>query len=210
MLEYSRIAVGGQDRRGELVMVSGAHGLVVFAHANGNSQNSRRSLELARRIQQRHIGTLVFDLLTPREAEDITQVFDILPLAQRLEQAIDALPATCLDMPIGLFGSSTGTAAALVVAARRPQNISALVSRGGRPDLAGEALRSVRAATLLIVGAADAEVRELNRWADQQLECEKRIEIVPRATHLFLEAGALDAVAERAGEWFATHLKPRA
>ena len=210
MLAHSRITVGGPDRRGELVTVSsGEQGLVVFAHANGNSQNSRRSQELARRLQQRQISTLVFDLLTPREAEDITQVFDIARLTQRLTQAIDALPTLWLDRPIGLFGSGTGAAAALVMAADHPKRVRAVVSRGGRPDLAGDALDAVRAPTLLIVGAADVEVRELNRWAYQQLQCEKRIEVVPRATHLFLEAGALDMVAERASDWFGTHLDPR-
>jgi pimeloyl-ACP methyl ester carboxylesterase len=151
---------------------------------------------------------LLFDLLTAQEAEDRDQVFNIDLLAQRVMQSLDALPPPLRELPIGLFGASTGAAAALMAAAQRPDEVEAVVSRGGRPDLAGDALRHVRAATLLIVGGADTEVLALNRRAYAQLTCEKRIEVVPRATHLFEEAGALEVVADSAAEWFAAHLKP--
>jgi pimeloyl-ACP methyl ester carboxylesterase len=209
MLEHMRIAVGEPDREGDLFTISGARGLVMFTHADGERHSSRRSLELARRLQQFELSTLVFDLLTRREADDSAKTFDIELLVQRVLQAFDALPLALRDWPLGLFASGPGAAAALVAATRRPHSVGAVVSRGGRPDLAGDALGAVRAPTLLIVGAADTEVLELNRWAYTQLRCEKRIEVVPRATHLFMEAGALDSVAHRAGDWFCTHLRPR-
>ena len=145
-------------------------------------------------------------MLTPEEAVDRDNVFDIQLLANRMLEGIEALPVRAHSQPIGLFGASTGAAAALVAAASRPERVQAVVSRGGRPDLADEHLHRVRAATLLIVGGSDAEVLELNRAAYARLRCEKRIEIVPRATHLFEEAGALEAVADLASDWFVAHL----
>jgi len=186
--------------------VPGTRGLVVFAHGSGSSRLSQSNQQVALSLQQRGLSTLLFDLLTPDEEADRANVFDIDLLARRVLQALDAVHADSHTMPIGLFGASTGAAAALVAAARRPQDVQAVVSRGGRPDLAGDALVDVRAPTLLIVGAADVGVIGLNREAYARLRCEKQLDIVPRATHLFEEAGALEAVARLAGEWFEAHL----
>lgn len=209
MLDLVELPIGGTGRSGQLCVIPGGPGLVIFTHANGNNRGSRRSAELARRLHQRELSTLVFDLLSPEEAADRALPVDVDLLAGRILQAMDALPPELAGVPIGLFGSDTGAAAALVAETRRPRSVAAVVSRGGRPDLAGTALTQVRAPTLLIVGAADSEILELNRWAYAQLPCEKRIELVPRATHLFLEAGALDTVALRAGDWFCAHLRKR-
>jgi pimeloyl-ACP methyl ester carboxylesterase len=181
-------------------------GLVVFAHGSGSSRLSRRNMLVAHSLQARGLGTLLFDLLTLQEAEDRANVFDIDLLARRVLEALDAVHAGDRVLPMGLFGASTGAAAALVAAARRPLDVQAVVSRGGRPDLAGDALARVRAPTLLIVGAADTDVVALNRGAMQQLRCTKRLDLVPRATHLFEEAGALEEVARLAGDWFEEHL----
>ena len=208
MFERSTLELGAPLAPGDLCVAPGGLGLVVFAHANGDARTTRRSVELAQRLQRRELGTLLFDLLSDAEAHDPARLHDVDLLAARLEQALRALPAAVQREPIGLFGADAGAAAALVVATRRPQQIRAVVARGGRPDLAGPVLGDVRAPTLLLVGAADAEVLELNRQALARLRCEKRIDVVPRATHLFLEAGALDALAQHAGDWFATHLAP--
>jgi pimeloyl-ACP methyl ester carboxylesterase len=165
-------------------------------------------LQVAQTLQHRGLSTLLFDLLTPTEADNRANVFDIGLLSQRVLEAIDALPADMRGLPLGLFGASTGAAAALAAAAERPREVQAVVSRGGRPDLAREALPRVRAATLLIVGGADTEVLQLNREAYKLLACEKRIDLVPRATHLFQEAGTLETVAELARDWFLAHLRP--
>ncbi len=207
MLHQSSIVIGTRRLEGELCMDDHARGLVVFAHGSGSSRHSPRNLQVAQALQRRNLGTLMFDLLTPDEAEDRRHVFDIALLGQRVLQALDALPASAGDLPVGLFGASTGAAAALVAAASRPQTVKAVVSRGGRPDLARDQLPQVRAATLLIVGAADTEVIELNRSAYALLRCDKRIEIVPRATHLFEEPGALEEVARLASDWFVEHLR---
>ena len=203
------IVIATNRLEGELRVHEQASGLVVFAHGSGSSRNSRRNQQVAQTLQQHGLGTLLFDLLTPREADDRHKVFDIALLGQRVLEALDALPSPARDLPLGLFGASTGAAAALVAAASRPETVQAVVSRGGRPDLAGEHLGRVRAATLLIVGGSDTEVLELNREAYALLRCEKRIEVVPRATHLFEEAGTLDTVARLASEWFVGHLRPR-
>ena len=210
MLNHSRIVIGARGLEGDLCTVERARGLVVFAHGSGSSRNSRRNQQVARSLQLRGFGTLLFDLLTPDEADDRAKVFDIDLLAQRMLEALDALPAQASGQPLGLFGASTGAAAALVAAARRPDSVQAIVSRGGRPDLAGDSLGLVRAATLLIVGGSDTEVLKLNRAAYRRLHCEKRIDIVPRATHLFQEAGALETVADLAGGWFVAHLSAAA
>lgn len=208
MPNHCRIVIGTRGLEGDLCIGESARGLVAFAHGSGSSRNSRRNLRVAQTLQRRGLGTLLFDLLTPDEADDRSNVFDIALLGQRVLEALDALPAAAHELPVGLFGASTGAAAALLAAASRPDRVQAVVSRGGRPDLAREHLGSVRAATLLIVGASDPDVLELNRDAYALLRCEKRIEVVPRATHLFEEAGALETVARLASDWFLEHLRP--
>ncbi|HEX6018382.1 MAG TPA: alpha/beta hydrolase [Burkholderiaceae bacterium] len=189
-----------------------AHGLVLFAHGSGSGRHNPRNRFVADVLQARRLGTLLFDLLSEAEGRDRANVFDIGLLANRLLQAMSWLRERrdLNGLRLGLFGASTGAAAALVAAAERPQEVSAVVSRGGRPDLAGPALTQVRAPTLLLVGALDAEVLALNREAARQLTCEKRLEVVPRATHLFEEAGALRRVADSAGEWLLQHLSTAA
>jgi putative phosphoribosyl transferase len=186
-------------------------GLVVFAHGSGSSRHSPRNRRVAEFLNESHLATLLVDLLTPQEeAIDMHTGhlrFDINLLAERLVAATNWIarePATS-RLPIGYFGASTGAAAALVAAANRPRSLAAVVSRGGRPDLAGHDLTRVEAPTLLIVGGNDPIVLELNRAALEELRCEKRLEIIPRATHLFEEPGALDEVARLAREWFASH-----
>jgi putative phosphoribosyl transferase len=202
----STVFIGERRLPGDLCTFAGMRGLVIFAHGSGSSRASRRNVQVAETLRGRGFGTLLFDLLTPDEAARPGSAFDIGLLAQRVLQAIDTASTDAHAAPVGLFGASTGAAAALVAAARRPADVQAVVSRGGRPDLAGDALVDVRAPTLLIVGAADADVLRLNRAAAQRLRCEKRIELVPRATHLFQEAGALEEVARLAGDWFEAHL----
>ena len=178
------MTIGPQRLEADLCLMSPPRGIVVFAHGSGTS---RRNRQVAEALQHCGLGTLLFDLLTDKEAQDRANVFDIPLLARRVVHAIDDLSSRN-GQPIGLFGASTGAGAALVAAAQRPKAVRAVVSRGGRPDLAGDALSKVLAPTLLIVGGADPEVLALNRAALGQLHCEKRLEIVPRATHLFEEA----------------------
>jgi pimeloyl-ACP methyl ester carboxylesterase len=205
---HQQVLVGPHALAGDLDVPAGAPGLVLFAHGSGSSRHSPRNRFVAEALHGRRLGTLLFDLLSEDEGHDRTNVFDIGLLAQRLLQAMAWVrERTDLSaLTLGLFGASTGAAAALVAAAERPHDVTAVVSRGGRPDLAGPALLQVRAPTLLIVGALDVEVLALNRRALQQLGCEKRLEVVPRATHLFEEAGALERVADTAGEWLSAHL----
>jgi putative phosphoribosyl transferase len=164
---------------------------------------------VARALEEAGMATLLFDLLTPDEATDRRKVFDIPLLAGRLELALDWIRAerTTAALAVGLFGASTGAAAALTAAARRPEQVAAVVSRGGRPDLAASALSSVAAPTLLIVGGYDELVIELNRQALGQLTCAKRLEIVPGASHLFEEPGSLERVTALASNWFAKYLQ---
>ena len=193
----------------------GACGIVLFAHGSGSSRLSPRNTYVARALRGAQLGTLLFDLLTAEE-ERIDEVtrdlrFDILLLTRRLVAAthwVQAQPELS-HLAIGYFGASTGAAAALCAAACTP-TVRAVVSRGGRPDLAGSALGEVRAPTLLVVGGHDQEVLSLNRKALAQLACEARLEIVPGATHLFEEPGALEQVASLAATWFAQHLGPTA
>jgi putative phosphoribosyl transferase len=197
---------------GALAVPGDATGIVVFAHGSGSSRFSPRNLQVSRALNGLGLATLLFDLLTEAEAEDRSKVFDIPLLAARLTDAIafvDSHRAT-EALPVGLFGASTGAAAALVAAAEAPGEIGAVVSRGGRPDLAGFALAQVAAPTLLIVGAADHGVIELNQAALAALRCEKRLALVAGATHLFPEPGAMQRVIDLAGDWFETHLAPRA
>lgn len=199
---------------GELRVPERAPGIVVFAHGSGSSRHSPRNQAVARVLEEAGLGTLLFDLLTHAEevAERDTGAlrFDIALLADRLRSTADWLrkrPDTS-HLQIGYFGASTGAAAALVAAAQDPDIVGAVVSRGGRPDLAGNALARVRAPTLLIVGGYDDLVLELNREALAQLTCEKRLEVVPGATHLFEEPGTLDQAAGLARDWFVRHLRP--
>jgi putative phosphoribosyl transferase len=200
---------------GDLVVPDGARGVVVFAHGSGSSRRSPRNQEVAAYLQRLGLGTLLFDLLT--EAEELADRrtghlrFDIELLAPRVELAVTAATdaAEARRLPVGLFGASTGAAAALVAAARHPEAVAAVVSRGGRPDLAGEALDAVRAPTLLVVGGRDRQVLALNEAAAARLRCEHRLAVVPHATHLFEEPGALDEVARLAGDWFTGHFAGR-
>jgi putative phosphoribosyl transferase len=193
---------------GHLTIPPGARGLVVFAHGSGSGRHSPRNQAVARALNDAGLGTLLFDLLSPEEEADRANVFDIPLLAGRLGAATawllaqDDTPA----LPIGFVGASTGAGAALWAAAEPDSPVRAIVSRGGRPDLAGARLESVRAPTLLIVGGRDEAVLEMNRDAARHLTCEHRIEVVPGATHLFEEPGALEAVADLAARWFLEHL----
>ena len=200
---------------GELAPARAGAGVVVFAHGSGSSRHSPRNQFVARGLQERGLGTLLIDLLTAgEEAQDVRTAdlrFDIDLLAERVVTAIDWLtPAPGDDAaPIGCFGASTGAAAALVAAAARPDAVGAVVSRGGRPDLAGRVLEDVRAPTLLIVGGDDHPVIDMNEEALRALGAEKALEIVPGATHLFEEPGALEKVTDLAGSWFIRHLGGR-
>jgi dienelactone hydrolase len=199
---------------GNLSLPSDASGLVLFAHGSGSSRHSPRNRYVARRLNDAKLATLLVDLLTAEE-EQIDHVtaelrFDIGLLADRLVGVTDWLGASkdASALRLGYFGASTGAGAALVAAAERPDRAAAVVSRGGRPDLAALALPRVLAPTLLVVGGADTQVIALNRSALTALHCEKELAIVPGATHLFEEPGALDEVADRATRWFLRHLMP--
>jgi len=195
--------------KGLLSVPNGASGIVLFAHGSGSSRLSPRNAQVARAFNEAGLATLLFDLLLPSEAIDRHKVFDIPLLAGRLEEALDWIEEEdgTTDFRVGLFGASTGAAAALTAAARRPELVSAVVSRGGRPDLAADALATVLAPTLLVVGERDTVVIELNRRAMAQLSCPTRLEIVPGATHLFEEPGTLDQVVSLATAWFTQYLE---
>ena len=210
-MRRQQVRIGPRALPGDLDLPARSCGLVLFAHGSGSSRLSSRNRWVAEVLQQRTLSTLLFDLLDDDEAADRRKVFDIALLSERVQQALDwaAGQATLAGMGIGLFGASTGAAAALCAAAARPGSVAAVVSRGGRPDLAAHCLPRVQAPTLLIVGGADREVLALNRQALRQLRCDKRLEVVPGATHLFEEPGALDSVAQLAAAWFATHLGRR-
>jgi putative phosphoribosyl transferase len=198
---------------GNLNIPENANALVLFAHGSGSSRHSPRNQFVARTLNDVGLATLLFDLLTQEEEAIDTQTrelrFNIHLLAERLVHATKwaKQQEETRDLRIGYFGSSTGGAAALVAAVDLPQDIGAVVSRGGRPDLAGEALPKVKAPTLLIVGGNDDVVIELNEQARDRMRCEVKLEIVPGATHLFEEAGALEQVAKLANDWFLLHLK---
>ncbi|MCX4694681.1 alpha/beta fold hydrolase [Streptomyces sp. NBC_01408] len=197
----------GLTLAGDLVLPPGAPAVVVFAHGSGSSRHSPRNRSVARALNHAGLGTLLFDLLTPAEEADRANVFDIETLARRLTDATRWLRQRASG-PIGYFGASTGAAAALRAAAAADADIAAVVSRGGRPDLAGPLLADVRAPTLLVVGGRDSTVLGLNRQALAELRCEKELAIVPGATHLFEEPGALAEVAGLARAWFTSHLTP--
>lgn len=204
------LPVGPLGLPADLVVPAGARALVVFAHGSGSSRLSPRNRLVARVLHHHGLATLLMDLLEEREAEDRRRVFDIPQLAARVIGVLDdlptlqGLPAPLASRPVGLFGASTGAAAALQAAAGRPSRVSAVVSRGGRVDLAPDVAR-VRAPTLLIVGGSDGEVLALNEQAMELLGCEKDLVVVPGATHLFEEPGTLEDVARLAAQWFVRH-----
>jgi len=203
------IPAGNIELDGELVLPPSAKGVVLFAHGSGSSRFSPRNTYVAEVLQQRGIGTLLFDLLTKVEDQVYETRFDIALLTTRLVAATEWLQkdSKTQDLRLGYFGASTGAAAALQAAAMMGNKISAVVSRGGRPDLAGAAaLRRVTAPTLLIVGGADYEVIELNRQAETLLNCKKKLLLIPGATHLFEEPGTLQQAARSAADWFVQHL----
>lgn len=210
--ELVRIAAAGVVLEGDLVIPAAARGLVLFAHGSGSSRHSVRNRYVAAALREGRLATLLIDLLT-REEESVDLLtahlrFDIGLLAKRLMAATDWLkadPRTAAH-EIGYFGASTGAGAALVAAAQRPDAVGAVVSRGGRPDLAGAYLAQVRAPTLLIVGGDDMPVIGMNEEAMARMRCEVELEIVPGATHLFQEPGALERVAKLARRWFLAHL----
>jgi len=206
-VEEVRIPVDGIELAGDLVVPSAAVGVVVFAHGSGSSRHSPRNRYVAEVLQDEGLATLLFDLLTPAEEVDRRNVFDVDLLGRRLE-AVTAWLATrdvTRRLPVGYFGASTGAAAALWAAAAPDSRVAAVVSRGGRPDLAGDRLGAVRAPTLLVVGGNDDVVLELNREAAARLRCEHRLAVVPGATHLFEEPGTLEAAARLAADWFLDH-----
>ena len=207
-----RVPMGLHALMGDLSIPERPTGVVLFAHGSGSSRHSPRNQRVAEALQDRHFATLLIDLLTPEEEaiDDRTAEyrFDVAMLGGRLVAIVDWLRerAETARLPIGLFGASTGAAAALLAAASRPREIAAVVSRGGRPDLAGPALGKVTAPTLLIVGGLDVPVIQMNRNAIKRMSAEVMLEIVPGASHLFPERGALEHVATLAAGWFAAHL----
>jgi len=207
------IDVGTGTIVGDLSVPQDAIGVVAFAHGSGSSRHSSRNQQVAATLRDDKLGTLLMDLLTPQEEQIDLRTrelrFDIGLLATRVAAAVDWLREheQTRQLPIGLFGASTGAAAALVAAAQLPETVAAIVSRGGRPDLAGAALAQVRAPTLLIVGGADHTVIDLNRQAEAAMVADVELVLVPRATHLFEEPGALDRVAELAGDHFDRYLR---
>jgi pimeloyl-ACP methyl ester carboxylesterase len=207
-----RIPVGSVTLDGELRLPERATGVVMFVHGSGSSRFSPRNVFVAEALRERGLGTLLFDLLTAEEETADFRMghlrFDIDMLAERLIRAagwvVEEVPP---EMPLGFFGASTGAAAALVAAAYLGREVSVVVSRGGRPDLAGNNLERVTAPTLLIVGGADDVVLGLNQAAFEKLTCEKRLHVVPGAGHLFEEPGTLGEVADQAAAWFGRHLR---
>jgi dienelactone hydrolase len=210
-----RIPVDGVTLNAELAIPVDAHGIVLFAHGSGSSRHSPRNQFVARVLQQSDFGTLLMDLLTETEEAVDNQTremrFDISLLGKRLTATVDwiATHQAYKHLPIGIFGASTGAAAALVTAANRPLLIKSVVSRGGRPDLADDSLPRVKAPTQLIVGAYDDAVLALNQQAMERMKTQVELKIVPRATHLFEEPGALSQVADAAAQWFWDTLKPK-
>jgi putative phosphoribosyl transferase len=204
------IETDGVTLPGDLAVPDGARGIVVFAHGSGSSRLSPRNRAVARGLASGGFGTLLFDLLTSEEEREDTRTgelrFDIALLGRRLTGAVDWLDASARGLPLGLFGASTGAAAALVTAAERAGQVRAVVSRGGRPDLAGAALGEVRAPVLLIVGGRDTQVLRLNEAARRELRAVSELTVVAGASHLFEEPGAIDQVTALAANWFTRHL----
>lgn len=206
--ELTDVEVGTRRLKAFLGVPNQAGGIVIFAHGSGSGRLSPRNQHVAAALRRAGFATLLLDLLTPGEEANRANVFDIPLLAERMGQAIcwTADQPEIGKLPIGLFGASTGAGAALAAAARHDGRVRAIVSRGGRPDLAGPALEKVRAPTLLIVGGRDEPVIALNEQALARLRCEKQLIIVPGATHLFEEPGTLDEVIRLTADWFHTHL----
>lgn len=210
------VLIGPHRLPGVLAVPSAARALVLFAHGSGSSRLSPRNRQVAAMLQTHGLGTLLFDLLEPPQKRrsvdeaDRRRVFDIPLLARRLTEAIDWAQAqhALTGLPVGLFGASTGAAAAINAAVACPEHVAALVSRGGRPDLAFNALAEVVCPTLLIVGAADLDVLELNMWAAAHLQARHQLEVVPGASHLFEEPGTLQQAADLARGWFIDNLIP--
>ncbi len=198
------VQFGKPLREGFLTVPDGCAALVLFAHGSGSSRFSSRNTHVARALNGHGLATLQFDLLSETEAQDRSNVFNIELLAARVVEAIEWAQndERTRSLALCLFGASTGAAAALTAAAHKPDAVTAIVSRGGRPDLAASVLPAVRAPTLLVVGAHDTAVIALNESAFNRLKCPKSLVLVPRATHLFEETGALDAVVEHAADWF--------
>lgn len=211
--EEVRISAGDAELRGDLELPDAAAGLVVFAHGSGSSRLSPRNRAVAQYLRAQGLGTLLFDLLTADEeradAASRRFRFDIPLLAERLGRATEWLLDHRAPPALGYFGASTGAAAALIAAADGAHTIAAVVSRGGRPDLADAALEQVAAPTLLIVGGADRQVLQLNRNAFDRLRCSKELVVIPGATHLFEEPGALEDVSRHAARWFVRHFPKR-
>ncbi|MFD4240372.1 phosphoribosyltransferase family protein [Streptomyces sp. NPDC058525] len=203
--EEVQVDAGGVRLTGDLALPPDAGAVVVFAHGSGSSRHSPRNRSVAAALRRAGLGTLLFDLLTPAEEARRANVFDIEPLALRLTDATHWLRRR-EPLPVGYFGASTGAAAALWAAADAGAEVGAVVSRGGRPDLAGDRLAGVRAPTLLVVGGRDTTVLDLNRQAQARLTCENRLDVVPGATHLFEEPGTLEEVAGLARDWFTRYL----
>lgn len=205
------IVADGVAIEGMLELPQKTSGMVLFAHGSGSSRLSPRNNYVASVLRDAGLGTLLLDLLTAGEDQTYETRFDISLLTQRLEVALMWLrqpDGELAGLPVGLFGASTGAAAALRVTARQPQAVQAVVSRGGRPDMAGaDVLARVKAPTLLLVGGLDDVVIELNKAAYERMQCERQLRIVPDATHLFEEPGALESVAQMAADWFLFHLK---
>jgi putative phosphoribosyl transferase len=207
-LAQERITIQGAALPADLVVPENACGMVLFAHGSGSSRRSVRNRWVAGVLQQNGLATLLFDLLSESEAQDRRKVFDIALLGRRVGEAMGWVTQRpdLRHLRLGLFGASTGAAAALVAAAQNPRRTAAVVARGGRPDLALGVLPQVLSPTLLIVGARDTEVLALNRQAFRALGGEKRLEVVPGATHLFEEPGTLESVAALAADWFESRL----
>ena len=201
------VLIGVHRLPGTLTVPKGARGLVLFAHGSGSSRHSQRNLHVAALLQAHGLATLLFDLLSAQEGQDRGHVFNIPLLARRLAEAVDwaGRQQALAHLPLGLFGASTGAAAALTTSVLRPQRIHAIVSRGGRPDLAAAVLPSVTAPTLMIVGGADLDVLDLNQQAIARMRAPVRLKVIPGATHLFEEPGTLDRVALLAAQWFRDH-----
>jgi putative phosphoribosyl transferase len=212
----AEIPAGEARLTSDLTVPDDASGIIVFAHGSGSGRGSPRNRAVARMLQESGMATLLLDLLTPGEAAEDAATgrlrFDVELLGSRVAAAVDRLADDPVlgGLPTGCFGASTGAAAALIAAAARPERIAAIVSRGGRPDLAGDALGAVRAPTLLIVGGEDVEVLRLNRRAAEAMRCPVALEIVPGAGHLFEEPGAMERVAALTQGWFEAQLPPAA
>lgn len=205
----SHVVIGTCQIDGDLTLPSQARALVVFAHGSGSSRNSSRNRQVAHMLQAHGLCTLLIDLLGPDEAPQRDVLFNVQLLGERLVEVVDWIASQpgLKDLPLGLFGASTGAAAALYAAAARADRIYAVVSRGGRADLAARALPRVKAPTRLIVGSADTQVLTLNRWARKALGGNAELSVVPGATHLFEEPGAMDQVCVRTTEWFVECLR---